>query len=241
MTGQSRLPSVCSQCPNVGGVTIHRLLQLPIEHEGRPAGYWQLGKDAPKVMCASLSQLRLLIVDGVSMVSSLNLVYIHLRLEEIFARKQWFGGVNVLFVGDILQLPPANGASVFEKMTNKSVASKLGCMTSVNIWQDCVVYDELTINERQKSAGVFSSMLDEVQRGCPSQKTIEALQDRVITSPVVESLKNYWRPNSLHCVSLPRAKFVKSSIWKCSPDCKLTQKRFHVTATSQQVSRPFCK
>ena len=45
----------------------------------------------------------------------------------------------MLFVGDILQLPPVNGASVFEKMTNKSVASKLGCMTSVNIWQDCVV------------------------------------------------------------------------------------------------------
>ena len=83
---------------NVGGVTIHRLLQLPIEHEGRPAGYWRLGKDALKVMHASLSQLRLLIVDEVSMVSSLNLVYIHLRLEEIFARNQWFGGVNVRFV-----------------------------------------------------------------------------------------------------------------------------------------------
>ena len=174
---------------NVGGVTIHRLLQLPIEHEGRPAGYWRLGKDALKVMRASLSQLRLLIVDEVSMVSSLNLVYIHLRLEEIFARNQWFGGVNVLFVGDILQLPPVNGASVFEKMTNKSVASKLGCMTSVNIWQDCVVYEELTINERQKSDGVFSSMLDEVRRGCPSQKTIEALQDRVITSPVVDKFE----------------------------------------------------
>ena len=56
-----------------------------------------------------------LILDEVSMVSSLNLVYIHLRMEEIFARNQWFGGVNVLFVGDILQLPPVNGAAVFEK------------------------------------------------------------------------------------------------------------------------------
>ena len=84
-------------------------------------------------------------------------------MEEIFSRNQWFGGVNVLFVGDILQLPPVNGAAVFEKMTNKSVASKLGCMTTVNIWQDCVVYDELTSNEHQKSDGVFSSMLDEVR------------------------------------------------------------------------------
>ena len=30
---------------NVGGVTLHRLFQLPIEHEGKPADYWPLPKD----------------------------------------------------------------------------------------------------------------------------------------------------------------------------------------------------
>ena len=118
-------------------------------------------------MRSSLSKLRVLIIDEVSMVSNLNLAYIHLRFDEIVARDQWFGGVNVLFVGDILQLPPVNGALLFEKISNKSVAFKLGCMTSVNIWQVTVVYDELTINERQKEDLVFSSMLDEVRRGCP--------------------------------------------------------------------------
>jgi hypothetical protein len=171
---------------NVGGVTIHRLLQLPIEHEGKTAGYWRLGNDALKVMRTSLSQLRLLIIDEVSMVSNINLAYIHLRLDEIYAKDQWFGGLNVLFVGDILQLPPVNGASVFERINNKSVASKLGCMTTINIWQDTVMYDELTINERQKEDQLFSSMLNEVRCGCPSQKTIQALQARVITIPVVD-------------------------------------------------------
>ena len=27
---------------NVGGLTIHRLFQLPMEHEGKTAGYWSL-------------------------------------------------------------------------------------------------------------------------------------------------------------------------------------------------------
>ena len=120
---------------NVGGVTIHRLLQLPIEHEGRGAGYWKLAKDALKIMRASLSKLKLLIIDEVSMVSSLNLAYIHLRLDEIFARDEWFSGVNALFVGDILQLPPVNGAAVFEKINNRSVTTKRGSMTPVNILQ----------------------------------------------------------------------------------------------------------
>ncbi|CAI8020405.1 hypothetical protein GBAR_LOCUS12212 [Geodia barretti] len=91
-----------------------------IEHEGRGAGYWKLAKDALKIMRASLSKLKLLITDKVSMVSSLNLAYIHLRLDDIFARDEWFGGVNVLFVGDTLQLPPVNGAAVFEKINNRS-------------------------------------------------------------------------------------------------------------------------
>ena len=136
----------------------------------------------------SLSQLRLLIIDEVSMVSNLNLTYIHLRLEEIFGKQDWFGGINVLFVGDILQLPPVNGGPVFDRMTNKAVASILGCMTSINIWQDTVIYDELVINERQKDP-VFISMLDEVRRGCPSQKTIQALQGRVITTSAVDKFE----------------------------------------------------
>ena len=122
---------------NVGGVTIHRLLQLPIEHEGRAAGYWRLGKEALKVMRASLSQLRLLIIDEVSMVSSLNLAYIHLRLDEIFARDEWFVVELTFCLWETFcnsHLPPVNGAPVFERICNKSITTKLGCLTSVNIW-----------------------------------------------------------------------------------------------------------
>ena len=140
-------------------------------------------------MRTSLSQLRLLIVDKVSMVSNLNLAYIHLHLDEIFGRDQWFGGVNVLFVGDILQLPPVNGAPVFDRITSKAVAQKLDCMTSINIWQDTVIYNELTINERQKQDQAFSSMLNEVRRAFPSKPTTEALQDRVITKKVVDKFE----------------------------------------------------
>ena len=143
----------------------------------------------------SLSQLRLLIIDEVSMVSSLNLAYIHLRLDEIFAKDEWFGGVNVLFVGDILQLPPVNGGAVFERISNKSITNKLGCMTSVNIWQICVDYDELTINERQKKDQMFSSMLDEIRRGCVADETVQALKNRVISIPVVDKFEELLSAN----------------------------------------------
>ena len=73
------------------------------------------------------------------MLSNLNLAYIHLRLDEIFGKDDRIGGINVLFVGDILQLPPVSGGPVFDRITNKAVSLKLGCMTSVKIWRDTSV------------------------------------------------------------------------------------------------------
>ena len=63
---------------NLGGVTVHQLFQLPNEHEGKTAGYWSLSKVAQKVMRTNLRSLKLIIIDEVSMLSSLNLAYIHL-------------------------------------------------------------------------------------------------------------------------------------------------------------------
>ena len=165
---------------NVGGLTIHRLFQLPIEHEGKTAGYWSLPKVSQKVMKKQLLNVKLIIVDEISMVSSLNLAYMHLRLEELFGGDEWFGNRNMLFVGDILQLQPVSGNPVFEKITQKSLLHKLGCAAYVNIWRDSVVYDELTINERQKSDAEFATMLDCVRRGCPTDETICCLEKRVV-------------------------------------------------------------
>lgn len=58
-------------------------------------------------MHTNLRSLKLIIIDEVSMLSNLNLAYIHLRLEELFGGSgdEYFGSMNMLFVGDILQLP----------------------------------------------------------------------------------------------------------------------------------------
>ena len=78
---------------------------------------------------------------------------------------------------------------MFEKINNRSITNKLGCRTSVNIWQDCVVYDELTINKHQKKDQPFSSMLDKVRQGCPSQTTLQGLKERVITTSTADKFE----------------------------------------------------
>ena len=126
---------------NVDGVTVHQLFQLPIQHEGKTAGYWSLSKVTQKVMHTNLRSLKLIIIDEVSMLSNLNLVYIHLRLEELFGGSgdEYFGSMNMLFVGDILQLPLVTGSLVFSKLCNKLIPSRMGSITSINIWKDTIV------------------------------------------------------------------------------------------------------
>ena len=52
------------------------------------------------------------------MVSNVTLLYIHLRLSEIFQTEEvedgWFGKRNLLLFGDLLQLPPVFEGPVFE-------------------------------------------------------------------------------------------------------------------------------
>ena len=147
-------------------------------------------KAAQKVMKTALRNLKVLNIDEISMVSSLNLAYIHMRLEELFGASDWFGGRNVLFVGDLLQLQPVNGSPVFEMISKKSLWLKLGCAASVNIWKDCVEYDELTINERQKKDVEYSNILDCIRCGHLSEEAISVLQERSLMSPLQKKLLN---------------------------------------------------
>uniref|UniRef100_A0A1X7V406 ATP-dependent DNA helicase n=1 Tax=Amphimedon queenslandica TaxID=400682 RepID=A0A1X7V406_AMPQE len=74
-----------------------------------------------------------------------------MRLEDIFGTDEWFGSKNILFVGDLLQLPPVNGRPVLKKNSNKLVKTRLGVANAVNIWKETVEYDEQSTSDRKKT------------------------------------------------------------------------------------------
>lgn len=107
---------------NAGGVTIHSLFQLPFGSfapvRNLPPGHEMYGQVHDQYAIARnmrmsesrralLKQLELLIIDEVSMLRADVLDAIDFVLRMV--RKQSFspfGGVQVLFIGDMLQLPP---------------------------------------------------------------------------------------------------------------------------------------
>jgi hypothetical protein len=88
---------------NIKGTTLHRAFSLPIEKFGS-ANYLALGSRKLQEMRNGLRNLQWIIIDEISMVSYQTLRFINLRLGEIFNSEDPFGGINVILLGDILQV-----------------------------------------------------------------------------------------------------------------------------------------
>ncbi len=106
---------------NAGGVTIHSFFQFPfggfLPIDGQPPFLSDKlsiqTKDTLKKhirmsgnRLATIRNLELLIIDEVSMLRADLLDAIDFSLQHIRRKYQPFGGVQVLFIGDLLQLPP---------------------------------------------------------------------------------------------------------------------------------------
>jgi len=106
---------------NAGGVTIHSMFQLPfggfipdnsvdnqfsshIKFESKATLRRHFKMSAAKR--AVIQNMELLIVDEVSMLRADLMDAIDFMLQSVRKKKQAFGGVQVLFIGDLLQLPP---------------------------------------------------------------------------------------------------------------------------------------
>jgi len=142
------------------------LLQLPVEH-GHTSKYKQLSDHVLKVIRADLKNVILFIIDEVSMISNLTLMYIHLRLSEIFDTTDcddgWFGRKHILLFGDLLQLPPVHKNPAFVHLSNEGINKYLGSLNAVNLWSTLFNYDELTINMRQQGYGSYRELLSRIR------------------------------------------------------------------------------
>ena len=69
-------------------------------------------------MRINLSELKLIIIDEMSMISSDMLYNIHQRLCEVFQVKTIFANKGIMLIGDLLQLRPPQGRFIFEKPKN---------------------------------------------------------------------------------------------------------------------------
>ena len=169
---------------NVNGLTIHGILVLPVEHGSTPP-YRPLSDDALKIVREKLHNVTLFIVDEISMVSNVTLLYMHLRLSEIFQTEEeedgWFGRQNLLFLGDLLQLPPVFEGPVYSSLSSELTAKLTGCVGTIDLWRKLFTYDELTINMRQKEEKEFAAILSRVRLDYITKEDVSVIEKQKIS------------------------------------------------------------
>lgn len=171
---------------NAGGVTLHSLFQLPFApfipssnatentlHKHPLLSQIRLNSQKRKI----LVNMDLLVIDEVSMVAANTLDSIDIILKSV--RKNFnypFGGVQVLFIGDLRQLPPV--VKNFTSGIFQSIYKSYFFFDSLVLSQYTPVMVELKTIYRQKDDN-FVDILNGVRENQLTPKHLETLNKRL--------------------------------------------------------------
>ena len=157
---------------NIDGTTIHTALNIPIGNFGKNLP--PLNSQMKSRLRNKLSDLKVLMIDEISMVSNDLLYYIHLRLIEIFDKVNGepFAGLTVITVGDFFQLPPVGGKPVYAEYKNN-------WQNFEALWKIFKIF-ELTEVMRQRGDSQLIDLLNNVRTADIQPNDIDILKSRVI-------------------------------------------------------------
>jgi PIF1-like helicase/Helix-turn-helix domain/Helicase len=177
---------------NAGGVTIHSMFQLPFvpllptndytNYTSQPTfetrktilRHFKVRADKRAI----LNSLELLIIDEVSMLRPDTLDAIDIMLQYVRFNKKPFGGVQVLFIGDLMQLPPIIRNHEWDVMS-QYYDGKFFFHAHV-LREEQPIYIELTKIWRQDDA-YFINLLQKLRMNEIDEEVIEALSPYVDT------------------------------------------------------------
>ncbi|XP_077277313.1 uncharacterized protein LOC143905647 [Temnothorax americanus] len=136
----------------IGGTTVHSAFRIAISRRIN-AG---LNRETIQTYRNAFAGVRVVIIDEVSMIGADILDKIHSRMCDITGNfDDSFGGMNVIFCGDLRQLPPVNATPIFKPLRNS--------LNSAALWQSLNFY-ALTKVMRQSDV-VFSTILTKIGNG----------------------------------------------------------------------------
>ncbi len=187
---------------NAGGVTIHSMFQLPFggfipdnsaphfsdtvkfETKNTLVRHFKMS-DLKKSV---IRNMELLIIDEVSMLRADLLDAIDFMMQSVRKKKMPFGGVQVLFIGDLLQLPPVIRDEEWSTL-KKYYKGKFFFHSHV-IQQNPPLYIELSKIFRQTD-DAFISILNNLRNNQISQEDIKNLNEYVQPNFDLKANKGY--------------------------------------------------
>ena len=156
----------------IKGNTIHSALVVPASQ------YW---KNYKPLDCSRLNTLRsqlggvkLILLDEISMVGrNMFTVQINNRLKDIKGSKEDFGGVSIIGIGDLFQLPPVFDGYIFNDIQNSEYS-----ILVPNLWKKYFKMFELDEIMRQRESKMFAEILSRLKEGKQTKDNIMKIKER---------------------------------------------------------------
>lgn len=158
---------------NVDGMTAHSAFHLSA---GRGERFARLKPDMKNTLRCQLFNLKVLIIDEISMLSSNHLDQISTRLGEIFETQPdvQFGGISVIVCGDFNQLPPVGAPYAFAPKSGQTTAA---LMINNPQWQLFKLF-RLTRIMRQRDDLIFTEALNRLAVGQCTSEDVQLFNSR---------------------------------------------------------------
>lgn len=188
---------------NAGGVTIHSMFQLPFggfipeyiagssisqhqkfETKNTLVKHFKMSAQKKAVML----NMELLIIDEVSMLRADLLDAVDFMLRKVRRKDKPFGGVQVLFIGDLLQLPPVVKNDEWQVLRN--YYRGIFFFNAKVIQEKPPLYIELTKIFRQTDDR-FISVLNNLRNNTITQQDMVVLNDFVKPNFNIKTNKGY--------------------------------------------------
>ena len=159
-----------SAASNISGQTLHTLFSFNFG-----AGYLSLNDQNRDKKRALYKNLKVLIIDEISLVEPDMLYKIDLRLREITQKNHPFGNVAIFALGDMMQIKPVMGRYIMQCPVSKQfwLAYQVD-----SLWHKfaCII---LEVNHRQGEDKEYANMLNRIRIGQEIPEDIEKLKERV--------------------------------------------------------------
>lgn len=141
-----------------------------------PRAYSPLRNSYHNYFKNKLSPIKTIIIDEVSMVRSDTFEMMNVICKETLDNSSPFGGIKVILVGDMFQLPPI----VDNEETGRYLIDEYGGYYFfhshvIQNCQDIIKYYELKQSVRHGSDPNYEHILDNLRRGCPVETAVKML------------------------------------------------------------------
>ena len=156
---------------NIEGQTLHASFGFPFDNK-----YYSLSDKVRDQKRAALKNLKMIIIDEVSMVKSDMLYQLDLRLQEITEKIGVpFGGLSIIAFGDMMQLKPVMGRYVCDEPINMDFRMTHRIESRWHMFSSII----LEINHRQGRDKPYADLLNRIRVGKQTQEDLDLLRTRV--------------------------------------------------------------